>query len=147
MHGLGAKAEAAHESIADKVKAAADKFDLDFHLDDADKPAPLKPKSEPAFATATAAVSGAADKLARPAAALELDKLDLSFDPDKATFEDPTPSVLDGQWHDAATKLDLAKAYQEMGDVEGAREILQEVLHEGDDEQKKEAQAILGKLG
>lgn len=147
MHGLGAKAEAAHESIADKVKAAADKFDLDFHLDDADKPAPLKPKPEPALATATAAVSGAADKLARPAAALELDKLDLSFDPDKATFEDPTPSVLDGQWHDAATKLDLAKAYQEMGDVEGAREILQEVLHEGDDEQKKEAQAILGKLG
>jgi FimV-like protein len=67
--------------------------------------------------------------------------------PDKATYEDPTPSVLDGQWHDAATKLDLAKAYQEMGDVEGAREILQEVLHEGDDEQKKEAKAILGKLG
>ena len=27
-----------------------------------------------------------------------------------------------------------------MGDVEGAREILQEVLHEGDDEQKTEAQ-------
>jgi pilus assembly protein FimV len=92
-------------------------------------------------------LGGAADRLARPAAALELDKLDLSFDPDKATYEDPTPSVLDGQWHDAATKLDLAKAYQEMGDVEGAREILQEVLHEGDDEQKKEAQAILGKLG
>ncbi|HQU47567.1 MAG TPA: FimV/HubP family polar landmark protein [Casimicrobiaceae bacterium] len=147
MHGLGAKAESAQESIAEKVKAAADKFDLDFHLDDADKPAPLKPKPEPALTAATAAVSGTADKLARPAAALELDKLDLHFDPDKATFEDPTPSVLDGQWHDAATKLDLAKAYQEMGDVEGAREILQEVLHEGDDEQKKEAQAILGKLG
>ena len=79
---------------------------------------------------------GSADRLARPAAAIELDKLDLAFDPDSATFEDPTPSVLDGQWHDAATKLDLAKAYQEMGDVEGAREILQEVLHEGDDEQK-----------
>ena len=72
---------------------------------------------------------------------------DLSFDPDKATFEDPTPSVLDGQWHDAATKLDLAKAYQEMGDVEGAREILQEVLHEGDEQQRTEAQAILTKLG
>jgi pilus assembly protein FimV len=54
--------------------------------------------------------------------------------------------VLDGQWHDAATKLDLAKAYQEMGDVEGAREILQEVLHEGDDEQKTEAKTLLSKL-
>ena len=85
--------------------------------------------------------------LTRPQAAIDLDKLDLSFDPDKATFEDPTPSVLDGQWHDAATKLDLAKAYQEMGDVEGAREILQEVLHEGDEQQKVEAQALIAKLG
>ena len=84
--------------------------------------------------------------LTRPAAAIALDKLDLSFDPERTTFEDPTPSVLDGQWHDAATKLDLAKAYQEMGDVEGAREILQEVLHEGDDQQKGEAQALLAKL-
>ena len=66
---------------------------------------------------------------------------------ERSTFEDPTPSVLDGQWHDAATKLDLAKAYQEMGDVEGAREILQEVLHEGDDQQKAEAKSLLGKLG
>jgi pilus assembly protein FimV len=143
MRSLGERATAAKESVADKVKAVAEKFDLDFHLDEEDKPAPMKPKPEPALAAAGAT----AEKLARPAAALELDKLDLSFDPDKATYEDPTPSVLDGQWHDAATKLDLAKAYQEMGDVEGAREILQEVLHEGDDEQKKEAQAILGKLG
>ena len=77
---------------------------------------------------------------------LDLDKLDLSFDPDRPAFEDPTPSVLDGQWHDAATKLDLAKAYQEMGDREGAREILQEVLHEGDEQQKSEAQSLLTKL-
>ena len=51
-------------------------------------------------------------ELARPQAAIDLDKLDLAFGPEHATFEDPTPSVLDGQWHDAATKLDLAKAYQ-----------------------------------
>jgi pilus assembly protein FimV len=147
MHGLGEKVEGVKESVADKVKAAADTFGLDFHLDESEKPAPIGAKPEPALATATASAGAPAEKLARPAAALELDKLDLSFDPDKATFEDPTPSVLDGQWHDAATKLDLAKAYQEMGDVEGAREILQEVLHEGDDEQKKEAQAIIAKLG
>ena len=134
-------------SVAEKVKAAADKFDIDFQLDEGEKPAPMR-KPEPALATAMAGPSGGtADKLARPAAALELDKLDLSFDPEKATFEDPTPSVLDGQWHDAATKLDLAKAYQEMGDVEGAREILQEVLHEGDDQQKAEAKTLLTKLG
>ncbi len=87
-----------------------------------------------------------AGMLGRAGAATGLDKLDLAFDAGHATFEDASPSVLDGQWHDAATKLDLAKAYQEMGDVEGAREILQEVLHEGDDEQKSEAQALLAKL-
>ncbi|MEP6679007.1 MAG: FimV/HubP family polar landmark protein [Betaproteobacteria bacterium] len=122
----------------------AAKYDLDFHLDEHEKPAPLKAVDD-AFSMPES-TGPTPSQLARPAAALELDKLDLSFDPDKATFEDPTPSVLDGQWHDAATKLDLAKAYQEMGDVEGAREILQEVLHEGDDQQKSEAQTLLAKL-
>ncbi len=46
-----------------------------------------------------------------------------------------------------ATKLDLAKAYEEMGDFEGARELLQEVLNEGDASQKEKAQAILSKIG
>ncbi len=121
------------------------KFDLDFQLDEADKPEPMR-----APAAAAPAIGGAAEatpSFARPQAAIDLEKLDLSFDPDKATFDDPTPSVLDGQWHDAATKLDLAKAYQEMGDVEGAREILQEVMHEGDEQQKVEAQSLIAKLG
>ena len=116
-------------------------FDLDFQLDDADRTAPFKspePKPEPTLAAPAA--------FGHPAGPLELDKLDLSFNPERPAFEDPTPSVLDGQWHDAATKLDLAKAYQEMGDVDGAREILQEVLHEGDDQQKSEAQSLLQKL-
>ena len=55
-------------------------------------------------------------------------------------------SVLDGAWHDAATKIDLAKAYQEMGDVDGAREILESVLDEGDDQQQFEAKQLLDKL-
>lgn len=134
--------------VADARKRSttgADKYDFDFMLDEAEKPAPMKPRGEPALEM-SAASAGPASQFARPAAALELDKLDLSFDPDRSPFEDPTPSVLDGQWHDAATKLDLARAYQEMGDVEGAREILQEVLHEGDAQQKTEAQALLAKL-
>ncbi len=133
LHDLGAKVDTTRKEIPD--------LGMEFSLDEADKPAPMGKPRVPEHALAEAAPS-----LARPAAALELDKLDLSFDPDRTTFEDPTPSVLDGQWHDAATKLDLAKAYQEMGDVEGAREILQEVLHEGDDQQKSEAQVLLTKL-
>lgn len=50
------------------------------------------------------------------------------------------------QWHEAATKLDLAKAYQEMGDVAGAREILEEVLRDGDAEQKDTAQKLMQQL-
>jgi pilus assembly protein FimV len=116
--------------------------DLDFRLDEGDRPAATDRSAAKADKDASVAPA-----LARPQAAIDLDKLDLAFGPEHATFEDPTPSVLDGQWHDAATKLDLAKAYQEMGDVEGAREILQEVLHEGDDTQKSEAQVLLAKLG
>ncbi|MBI3147190.1 MAG: FimV family protein [Betaproteobacteria bacterium] len=104
------------------------------------------PAAAPAPVPAVAARASAPAAAAQTTAGLDLDKLDLSFDPDRIPFEDPTPSVLDGQWHDAATKLDLAKAYQEMGDIEGSREILREVLHEGDEGQKKEAQAMLDRL-
>ncbi len=48
---------------------------------------------------------------------------------------------------EVGTKLDLARAYLDMGDSEGTRSILDEVMAEGNDEQKKEAQALLNKLG
>ncbi|MCC6867796.1 MAG: hypothetical protein IT522_03140 [Burkholderiales bacterium] len=156
---LHEKVQSVGESIDAKVTAVKDSFDLEFKLDDDDKPAPLAkvPRPEPVLEAVGSAVgpapiasgtaAAAPAQLTRPAAALELDKLDLEFDPERSTFEDPTPSILDGQWHDAATKLDLAKAYQEMGDAEGAREILQEVLHEGDDQQKAEAKSLLAKIG
>ncbi|MDX1754953.1 MAG: FimV/HubP family polar landmark protein [Marinobacter sp.] len=47
---------------------------------------------------------------------------------------------------EAATKLDLARAYIEMGDADGARDILEEVAIEGDDQQKAEAQDLLKTL-
>lgn len=49
-------------------------------------------------------------------------------------------------WQEVATKLDLAKAYQEMGDQDGAREILEEVLRDGDEAQRETAQALLAQL-
>ena len=48
---------------------------------------------------------------------------------------------------DVATKLDLAKAYQEMGDKDGAKELLKEVAAEGSAAQKAEAQKLLTVLG
>jgi pilus assembly protein FimV len=47
---------------------------------------------------------------------------------------------------EAATKLDLARAYIEMGDADGARDILDEVVVEGDDGQKTEARDMLSRL-
>ncbi len=138
-------ASASLSAAFEGASAAAPASNLDFHLDQSERPAPFQ-RSQPRE-SASDEPATPAPALARPQAAIELDKLDLSFESERTTFEDPTPSVLDGQWHDAATKLDLAKAYQEMGDVEGAREILQEVMHEGDDEQKTEAQSLLSRLG
>jgi pilus assembly protein FimV len=45
------------------------------------------------------------------------------------------------------TKLDLARAYIDMGDIEGAKSILDEVSSEGTGEQQKEAQELLNGLG
>lgn len=41
------------------------------------------------------------------------------------------------------TKLDLARAYMDMGDPDGARSILEEVLAEGNPAQKQEAQRLM----
>lgn len=52
----------------------------------------------------------------------------------------------DERWQEVATKLDLAKAYQEMGDAAGAKEILEEVLRDGDDEQRASAETMMQQL-
>jgi pilus assembly protein FimV len=74
----------------------------------------------------------------------------------EATAEVPTMSLaaeeLSGDLHEArtmtevGTKLDLARAYVDMGDPAGARSILEEVLDEGDDGQKQQAQQLLDSL-
>lgn len=51
-----------------------------------------------------------------------------------------------GLWDEAATKLDLARAYIEMKDTEAARSILEEVAEEGDDGQREEARLLLREL-
>lgn len=50
-------------------------------------------------------------------------------------------------WDEAATKVDLARAYLEMEDAEAARAILQEVLREGNAEQRAEAKEMLNRMG
>ncbi len=57
------------------------------------------------------------------------------------------PVERDAQWEEVNTKLDLAKAYEEMGDLDGARELLQEVIGEGSTDLVEQARTILDRIG
>jgi pilus assembly protein FimV len=75
--------------------------------------------------------------------------LDIGFNPlgsdDPTATEQVTP--LDAQTlTEVGTKLDLARAYIDMGDPEGARSILEEVIDEGDSSQQREARGLIEAL-
>ncbi|HEY1058807.1 MAG TPA: FimV/HubP family polar landmark protein [Limnobacter sp.] len=57
------------------------------------------------------------------------------------------PKLNDATWQEVATKLDLAGAYVEIGDADGAKELLNEIIKKGDVEQVKKAKALLATLG
>ncbi|HUX91100.1 MAG TPA: FimV/HubP family polar landmark protein [Gallionellaceae bacterium] len=84
---------------------------------------------------------------AKPAPKLDMDFADININ-----FGDDLPPAnaggegKDEQWHEVATKLDLAKAYQEMGDADGAREILEEVMRDGDATQRESAEKLLQQI-
>ena len=110
---------------------------LDFQIElpkSADEPATM--------ATPPAAAASSADA----GLDFKLDGLNLSLDDEPKTAA-AAGGEKDGHWHDVQTKFDLAKAYQEMGDKDGAKEILQEVIKEGDAEQKAQAKTLLDSLG
>ncbi len=69
----------------------------------------------------------------------------------EATPMVPEPAPLEDDYfpgEDAiGTKLDLAKAYMDMGDPDGARSMLEEVVAEGSDTQKAEAHRLIAELG
>jgi pilus assembly protein FimV len=112
--------------------------------------------------------SAAAAKPAEPSGGLDFD---LNLDLDKGESPKPEPAKIDladisldlgnpaddatvlakggadPKWQEVATKLDLAKAYEEMGDKDGARELLKEVMKDGDAAQRGTAEQLLAKLG
>lgn len=63
------------------------------------------------------------------------------------TAAEAAPVERDAQWEEVNTKLDLAKAYEEMGDLDGARELLQEVIGEGSTDLVEQARTILDRIG
>jgi pilus assembly protein FimV len=79
--------------------------------------------------------------------------LPLSFEPSPAASHASSMSLTDlnldsggGGGEAVGTKLELAKAYLEIGDKDGAREILQEVVKEGSAAQRDEAQKLIASL-
>ncbi|MGZ8928732.1 MAG: FimV/HubP family polar landmark protein [Methylobacter sp.] len=77
---------------------------------------------------------------------------DFNFDFDLTTSEQSSQNDEFGvsdltDMDELETKLDLAKAYVDMGDADAAKDIAKEVLDQGTVEQKKAAQALLDELG
>jgi pilus assembly protein FimV len=157
VSGAGPKTEKRDVSVEETVVAPAAKADagLDFNLDlgtpaaapetKAPAPAPA-PAEDPGLTFDLNLDLGGGEKKAEPAAAtpdLSTISLDLGGTPDAAAPAGGT----DPKWQEIATKLDLAKAYEEMGDKDGARELLNEVMKDGDAAQKGTAQQLLAKLG
>ena len=107
---------------------------IDFNLE--------LPKVESAEAsTAPAARPGADAGLD-----FKLDFGDIDLHLDDETPATPAVGGKDAHWHDVQQKFDLAKAYEEMGDKDGAREVLKEVLGEGDQDQQAQATKLLKAL-
>jgi len=107
--------------------------DLDLNLDDF-----------------SSALDGGADTVEQPVPS-RFSSMDMDIGADLEVDDAPTGTEefnpLDPQtMTEVGTKLDLARAYIDMGDPEGAKSILEEVLSEGDAGQRSEAQALIRAL-
>ncbi|MGI9291347.1 MAG: FimV/HubP family polar landmark protein, partial [Gammaproteobacteria bacterium] len=98
----------------------------------------LLPIDESAEDTALLPVDESAETASQPS----LDDLDV-------TVEVPLGGIIPGDatMTEVGTKLDLARAYIDMGDPDGARSILNEVIEEGGEPQQQAARKLLEELG
>ena len=139
-------------SLELSTDSAAAEFDLssDFDLSLADE-APAPAPTADSFSAQLDEVSAELDQLS---GSMDLpDELDAFDLPPAAASSSLAASQGDEDDFDflsgtdeTATKLDLARAYIDMGDTEGARDILDEVINEGSDGQQSEARELLARL-
>ncbi len=120
------------EAISLEATSDDSDLDFDFNLDDESQ--------EPVEA---------AEALQSESLGLDLSGITLDMDESPTIAAPHVESKVESgdHWQEVSTKLDLAKAYVEMGDAEGAREILQEVVSEGDQQQQDDAKSLLAELG
>ncbi len=156
------------QSISDELDNTELDFDLDFDLDETDSLDKAAAREKPNLGIDDLDLGDDSPDVVQAESKPEevesaLDDLDFDLD----LNEDDTDEVdnaalarmLDNAQDDGAddlgemvdgdeiaTKLDLARAYVDMGDVEGARDILAEVLEAGTDTQVQEANELLRDL-
>ncbi|MGH8672924.1 MAG: FimV/HubP family polar landmark protein, partial [Burkholderiales bacterium] len=136
---------------ANAAPAKSDSLDFDLGALAPEAPSEAKPAAAPG-PQAGASLDFDLDldlgtqKPAAPAAAAPVDLSTISLDLGGPGSGAPAESS-DPRWQEVATKLDLAKAYQGMGDKEGAKELLNEVIAQGDTAQQNEAKQMLAALG
>jgi pilus assembly protein FimV len=130
------------ETLLDDLDLSAD-FDLSL----ADE---IDAQAEPdAFASELDDVNAELDRLSQ---SLEQPPIAEPFAEPRFTAEDAATDIDELEFDflsgtdEVATKLDLAQAYIDMGDSDGARDILGEVITEGDEGQKSEAKEMLARL-
>jgi pilus assembly protein FimV len=145
---------ATKKAVSDMVEAQGDagSLSIDFELPGTAKP----PAGAPASFDETAKIMAQSqptnvvdfdfkpDAPKTPGSSQGMDLSAISFDLGTPVGGEGAPMNIG--WQEVATKLDLAKAYQEMGDKDGARELLNEVLKEGDAAQQQQAQTMLAAL-
>ena len=119
---------------------------IDLDLETPEFPAMAEASGEIAEAIETSLDFEPASLMAAEAAAPE--PAAPAPEPAAVVGAEPAEAAMDPELREEVnTKLDLARAYLEMGDREGAREILQEVLNEGDAGQKAEAGKLMAEAG
>lgn len=109
-------------------------FDFDLGTPETAAPAPL-----PEMSIETPAPAAAP-------APLDLGGISLELEPPAVSGTAPAAAGMPDN-PEVATKIELAMAYEEMGDKDGARELFQEALAEGSPAQQKVARAKLDSLG
>ena len=127
----------------------------DFNLSDEDL-AGFEDELSASIEAESAQPSSTADTVAHSDTVHEEHSTELPDALDPFTADLPTDQAMSESMEDefdflsgtdeCATKLDLARAYIDMGDEEGARDILAEVVEEGNDQQQQDARDMLAQL-
>ncbi len=142
------------DTLNDRVERVSDDLGGDLGID-------FKPDDEPTVVRTQPSAARQKQELDDVAVAADegddFDLEDLEFEPVARNDAKPRTTGVAAEADDAfeflneedaaTTKLDLARAYIDMGDEDGAREILTEVLQEGSTEQQQTANELLAKFG